>query len=386
MDLIDILMSQKAVARQIGDSASPISAALNAAYTRKDRVHVTDYLTSPRIPGTTDDTAAFLAARDALTTGDTLVIAPGQYKVGQVVQFTLDDLTIDARGAVIELVDDGTAEGVNFRAKDCQHFVWLGGRITQTAAARTGVYGLLSLFNVTGALVDAVTTIGGSSAGIFTSGGGGHVYNAPTVRDTKADGIHISRGTSDVVIESATVSNVGDDAIAIVAILTNGGATYPQIKNVTVSNPKVNGASTNLGSGVVFIGCADCILTGGVIRGMPAAGVKFSADSVAGATMNASNIAVTGTLARECNVGFSAGQSDDCTITGVQSINNSDSGLSIVSATRLHVVGGKYRGNAGFGVYEASGTGNTIIGADLRGNTLNASQVASAVLTSCVTA
>ena len=35
MDLIDILMSQKAVARQIGDSTSPISTALNSAYAPK---------------------------------------------------------------------------------------------------------------------------------------------------------------------------------------------------------------------------------------------------------------------------------------------------------------------------------------------------------------
>lgn len=356
----------------------------SATYVRKDKVYVTDYLSASRVPGTTDDTAGFMAARSAAAAGKTLVIPPGMYKVSDIVEFTNDSVTVEARGAVINLIDDGTAEGVNFRASG-DNFTWLSGTLTQVAAARTGVYGLISLFGVNESRIEALTTIGGSSGGVYAEGGSEHIYDACHVRDTKADGIHISRGTIGVTINSPVVTNVQDDAIAIVSVLTTGPTTHPQIKNVTINNPRVTG-STLLGSGVVFIGVADCALNGGVVSGMVAAGAKVTKDDAAGATMNASNVSITGTIFRNCDTGVSVGNSDDCTLTGIQGINNTDSGLAIVLANRLHVVGGKFRGNTGFGVYEASGTGNNVVGADLRGNTAGASQLASAVLTSCVTA
>lgn len=50
------------------------------------------------------------------------------------------------------------------------------------------------------ARVEALTTIGGSSGGVYAEGGSEHVYDAVHVRDTKANGIHISRGTIGVTI------------------------------------------------------------------------------------------------------------------------------------------------------------------------------------------
>lgn len=108
-------------------------------------MYVTDYLSASRVAGTTDDTAGFLAARTATESGKPLVIPPGLHKVTAIVEFTNDNVTVEARGAVINLIDDGTANGVNFRASG-DNFTWLSGTLSQSAAARTGVYGILSLF------------------------------------------------------------------------------------------------------------------------------------------------------------------------------------------------------------------------------------------------
>lgn len=206
--------------------------------------------------------------------------------------------------------------------------------LTQTAAARTDVYGLLSLFGVNGSRVEAPTTIGGSSSGVNAEGGSEHIYAAVHVRETKADGIHISRGTIGVTINSPVVTNAQDDAIAIVSVLITGPTTHPQIKNVTINNPRMTG-STLLGS-VAFIRVADVALNGGVVSGVVAAGAMVTKDDAVGATMNASNVSIAGTLFRSCNTGVSVGNSDDWTLTGVQGVNNTDSGLAVVSANRLH--------------------------------------------------
>lgn len=346
-------------------------------------MYLTDYLSPARVPGTTDDTSGFLAARTAAA-GKTLVIPPGAYKISDVVEFTADNTRIEAHGAVIELVDDGSATDRIFRAIDCENFAWDDGKLKQPAATRTGLYGLLTLIRVDGAYA-ALSTDGGSSCGVWSAEGSNHEYRVK-VENSKADGIHLSRGIIGAKIY-ATTRNTGDDAIGIVAMLTEDGKTYPQIRGIEVISPSIDGST--LGGGVAFVGCADSFLIGGDIHNTYAAGVKVTNDVGAGTSSPSTNVGVNGTLVTATKAGapgFLFGSSEDCTATALRGIGNSDSGLSIVGATRLHVSGGKFRGNGGFGVYEASGAGNNVIGADLRGNSAGAYQLASAVLTSCVTA
>jgi hypothetical protein len=361
-------------------------AAVKTGTARASVVYIDSYFSANRVAGSTDDTAAL---RNAITAaaGKTLVIGANTLRIFQNVEI-ISGLTIDMRGGTINCVDDGSTTGVGIWAHDFSGLTWLGGTLLQTAASRTSVYGVLRIERVNNVLVDSLTVNGGSSCGVFVIGGQYHQYRSVSISNTKADGIHISRGSSDIQILNPTVVNSGDDGIGIVAITTeptDSTKTYPVIKRVVITDPIITGL-TAVGGGVSFVGSQDCTLRGGIIDTVPTGGVKVTNDSPAGAPQPAINNSILGTVVKNARNGYSVGVSTDTQITGGSASSCSDSGISVVGATRLLVSGGKYRGNAGFGFYEASGTSNNIIGADLRGNTAGAFQASSAVQTSCITA
>ncbi len=282
-------------------------------------------------------------------------------------------------------IDDGTAAGVRILATGCSRFSWTAGTIKQHAGTRTGVYGLLHLQNVAASLVDVVTIIGGSSTGIFIAGGAHHTLRNITVRDTLADGVHVSRGATDVTIAVPTVVNSGDDAIGIIAVTDEPttAQTYQVVKRVIISDAQISGM-TAVGGGISIVGADTVSICGGVIDGIPTGGIKITDDAPAGVPQLARNVTVNGTIVRNAENGLSIGIAERCQVIGVQAVDNREAGVATVGATQLLVTGGQFSGNQ-FGIYEASGTGNHVIGADLRGNSLGPSQVSSAVLMSCIT-
>lgn len=350
-------------------------------------VYIDDFFPAIRVPGTTDDTAALRAALLA-SPNKTLVIGNNQLRITQTVELKSSGTTVDARGSTINFVDDGTAAGVGMFIHDCTNINWIGGNLTQTAASRSGVYGVLRMERVSNSTIDNITINGGSSTGIFVIGGQYLRFRAPRVSNTKADGIHISRGTTDSIIDAPIITGVGDDGIGIVGVTTEPGnpsVTYPQVRRITVSNPIITNLPT-VGGGVSFVGVADCVLRGGTIDGVPTGGVKIANDSAAGAALVPSNVLISGTIVRNSGNGFIIGTSTDCQLDGVQGVNNQDSGVFLSGCTRALVTSSKFRGNPGFGVYESAGTGNNIIGCDLRGNGAAAVQLQSAVVTASITA
>lgn len=352
---------------------------------RRPVVYIDDYFPPVRNPGVTDDTDA-LSAAIAASSGKTLALGSNQLRVTRTVELKSSNTTIDARGATINFVDDGTATGVGVFIHDCVNINWIGGNLTQTAASRSGVYGVMRIERVSNSTVDNVTINGGSSTGIFVIGGQYLRFRAPRVSNTKADGIHISRGTTDSVIDSPIITAVGDDGIGIVGVTTEPGnpsVTYPQVRRITINSPIITGM-TVVGGGVSFVGVADCVLRGGTIDTVPTGGVKITNDSAAGAALPSSNIIVADTIVRNAQNGYVLGTSSDVQLVNVQGVNNSDSGVSIAGAVRALISSSKFRGNAGFGLFEAAGsTDNTMSTCDVRGNTANAVQRQSIIVRTC---
>lgn len=364
-----------------------VNAMRGALLASADVLRLEDFFAPDRVEGQTDDTDALQAAVNAAA-GRTLALGGNRIRVTRTVEISADDTSIDAHGATLDLIDDGTMSGVRVYVHDCSRFSWTAGTLSQAATARTGVYGLLHLKSVTDAVIDVVRCLGGSSTGIFIEGGSFYALRNVVVRDCLADGIHVSRGAHDVVIASPVISGTGDDAIGVVAVVqepVDHSVTYPPVTRVFISDVLISDVNV-AGGGVSFVGCTDSALRGGSISDIGSGGVKISGDVAAGALNNASNISVSDVIVRGCGQGFAVGDATDCELANVQAIDNKDAGVIIVNAVRLLVSGGRFRGNASFGIYEGAGTGNHVIGADLRGNAASAAQVASAVLTNCVTA
>lgn len=341
------------------------------AHTSK-RVYLDNYLTS-NVSHTTA-----LKNAIAASAGKTLVIGSTPLTLVDVIDIALDDVSVDARGSSLTLVDDGSATGRIIRFINCSRGSWIGGKITQTASSRTGVYGLLSASNVQDLTVDSPICIGGSSTSFYGELMNGFLLHNIRGRDSKADGIHISRGSKNGHISSPRITNAADDAVAIVSVNTQA-----QCENITISNPIVNSLVT-LGAGVAFVGPKNCSLIGGIIDDPVSSGVKITDDTVTG-THVPSNITVTGTRVRAVTDGYVIGNSTDVTMNNVSSDGGTGVGILLSGATRAHVVGGKIRGHADVGVFSTGGSGNNLIGVDLRGNTGGASAGTTHTLTSCIT-
>lgn len=319
----------------------------------------------------------------AASAGKMLVLGSTALTIEDVIQISADDVTIDARGAVITLVDNGTAEGRIIRFLNCARPTWLGGTINQPAPARAGVYGLLTAVNCQDLTIDSPTIIGGSSTSVFGQQLNGFMLRNIRSRGSKADGIHISRGSTDGHIVSPLVVAAQDDAIAIVSVMADGATTYSQCARIAITDPIVRNL-TVLGSGIAIVGPKDVTVTGGVIDDPVDAGVKVVTDTVAG-THAPSDISITGLRVRSCTDSFRIGDATDVTIENVTGLGGSGLGFYLANATRAHIVGGKVRGHTDVGVYSTGGAGNNLIGVDLRGNSAPSAGVAH-TLTSCVTA
>lgn len=358
-----------------------VLAAFDGRYRDLSTVRLDDYFAASRQDGESDDTAALAAALRAAA-GRTLVLGPYSLRITERLEINANGVTIDARGTTINLIDDGTATGVGIYAHDCEAFTLISGRTVQAAVSRSGLYGLLTLDNVDDVLLDAPTFVGGSSTAIFVVGGEVLSIRNARIRDSQADGIHISRGSTDVAITAPVIINTGDDGIGIVAVTDEptSEATYDPVRRVAISDPIISGL-TRYGGSVSIVGAIDVSLRGGILDGSPTGGVKISNDAPAGVPQAAKNITVAGTTVRNAQNGYQIGIAEDCELVGVQAISNRDSGVLTVGSTRLLVSGGKFRDNGGFGFYEASGTGNYVIGADLRGNGAGPWQVQSATPT-----
>lgn len=348
--------------------------ALNGKYARSSgRIYLDNYLLS----GVSHTTA--LKNAIGASAGKVLVLGGTALTIEDIIEITGDDITIDARGSSIALTDDGTATGRIVRFTNCARASWIGGKISQTAATRSGVYGLLTAVNCTDLLIDSPVIIGGSSTAFYGETLNGFTLRNIRARDSKADGIHIARGSKNGSIASPHIIGAGDDGVAIVS-----HTTHAQCENISVTDPVVRNLVT-LGAGVAFVGPKNCSLTGGIIDDPISSGVKVTNDAVAG-THLPSDITITGTRVRAVTDGFVVGNATDVTLSNVSSAGGSGVGFLLSTATRAHIVGGKVRGHTDVGVYSTGGAANNLIGVDLRGNTGGATAGTAHTLTNCLTA
>lgn len=158
-------------------------------------------------------------------------------------------------GQVFTIIDDGTAQGQQFVLDGVEGVRFGGVSITSTATARTGVYGNVMIINGSEDIQFEDVDFGkSSSAALWT---GGNSKNIKVIRcrvhDTFADGLHFTRGCSDITVFDCDLWNCGDDAIAFVGYLKEGLADRPHMTNCRALFNRIRGGAA-LGSGVVFLG------------------------------------------------------------------------------------------------------------------------------------
>ena len=99
-------------------------------------------------------------------------------------------------------------------------------KVTSTAASRSGVYGLVSCFDAENIRICNLEISNSTSTAIYTISSKQLWIEENYVHDQWADGIHISRGSEQVVISNNIIYHNGDDGIGIVSY--HGPEVYNQ--------------------------------------------------------------------------------------------------------------------------------------------------------------
>lgn len=193
------------------------------------------------VPSGTDHAALVAAISQARSLGKGLRL-DGQYTYTG--RLDMVGLRVEGTGTLTALNPDDANLGLGTGS------ILRGITVTCPSASSRSQAARAALVGVRGdnVLVENVTMVRSRQNGIWWDGASGTIRGC-TIRDTFADGMHITHGSHDVLIESNTVENTGDDMIGIVSY--EDGARWPRNARVTVRNNRLLGQTHGRGVGVV---------------------------------------------------------------------------------------------------------------------------------------
>lgn len=229
-----------------------------ASQTGASRFNVKDYGAAGN--GSADDQGAIQAAAAAAAKagGGIVWLPPGIYAHGDVLNFG-SNVTLSGAGPGETTVRATNAERSAIRFANASNCGVSDLKISGAASPRKqndDSAGIL-LVDSSNCSIHGVAIDGGASAGILVHGSHGIRVTGNDIRNEMADGVHVVAGSTDVLVESNTAENTGDDSFAAVAY-GNG----PQTTGVTIRN---NTSSNSRARGVSCIGAADCVISGNKI-------------------------------------------------------------------------------------------------------------------------
>lgn len=202
--------------------------------------------------GIADDTAALQAALDALRPGDRLVLPAGRtYRHSDVLLARGAGSSIEGAGALLaseqersslQLVADGVRiSGITLR-------------ITGTSDRFHGLeQHRLVLGPHHGLVVSDVRVEGSAGTGVFVYGSSGFRITDLQVSDTRADGLHMTGGAREGLVERPVVVGSGDDGVAVVSYDKDDGPTH----DITVVGARIR--DQRGGRGVSVVGGEDVV-------------------------------------------------------------------------------------------------------------------------------
>lgn len=199
--------------------------------------------------GKTDSLAAFQKAiAAAKARGGSVYVPPGNYALSG--RLTVDGVGITGAGQNLSILTStdpskGSIDlkGSNVSLKDLTH-------VYKNTAARDGsdAKNSITVLGASNFSIRNVRVIGAGTAGILVRDEAKNgVISGNVIKNTKADGIHITDGSSRITIENNTVKQTGDDTIAVVSYKKDAAVT----SDVVIRGNSVGYASGARGISVV---------------------------------------------------------------------------------------------------------------------------------------
>lgn len=200
--------------------------------------------------GRTDDQRALERALRAVEPGQALSFGTGGvFRHSDVLTLRVPDVLL-LGGGTLEATDEQnsavTIDAANVRVRDLTFAV---SATTQrwSAAEQHKLY----LGPHAGIELDDVSISGSAAAGLYAYGPTGFRFRRLTVRDTRADGIHLTNGARHGMVERPRCSRTGDDGVAVVSYLQDP----TPCSDITVDRPIVR--TTTGGRGISVVGGHD---------------------------------------------------------------------------------------------------------------------------------
>lgn len=235
----------------------------------------------------TDSTATLQALFDNLKPGQTLTLnANTTYKHSGVLTINVPNVTINGNGATLVATNDLTSS-----------LSIVGDGVTLTnlnlSAALTGTrYSDLNQnsLNILGdnATVSNVTITGSAAAGVFVYGATGFTLTNVTVQNTRADGVHITNGSSFGQLTNVTTKWTGDDGIAVVSYGDDPSPSH----DIVINSSTV--AGTTWGRGLSVVGGYNVTVNNITVSSTSAAGIYIATEGAPYYTSSVSNVTITG--------------------------------------------------------------------------------------------
>lgn len=215
--------------------------------------------------GVHDDTSALHAAIASLSDGGTVELGPGTYRHNGLLMVDRQDVVLAGRGA--QLLAGNPSQGAVILAGDGSSVRDL--EVTTINPGSRGNRDEESGILVTGRrnTIRGVKVSKSKSAGILILGAQDFLVACSDVSDTKADGIHASRGASNGLVTFNRVRNSEDDGIAVVSYRKDRQATGIVIEHNSVE-------LVRWGRGIAVVGAADIVIRDNTVRSIAmAAGI-----------------------------------------------------------------------------------------------------------------
>jgi hypothetical protein len=243
---------------------------------------VADVTVRPAADGA-DQAETIQQALHSLRKGQRLVFAPGRYVVGRSLVVKRAQVVISGYGATLVATnpDDQT---IVMQGNDS---TLVGLTLIGTGARRLGTPSSTKVdVTVSGVQVLDVTIVGGASAGIFVFGGKNVAIVGNRVKATLADGIHMTHGARNVLVQGNTVTGTGDDMIAVVSYKGDGVLSA----NALITNNSLEG--NDWGRGISVVGGADVTIAGNTLKGVQKAAGILVAQEDSYRTYDVTNVLV----------------------------------------------------------------------------------------------
>jgi polygalacturonase len=313
--------------------------------------------------GIDDDSDAIARAIASLDNGGTVVFPPGTYVHGNVLAVHKANIVLlgrqaelhagnPDRAAILLAGESSAIRGFTITSAPANA---RGERLEQSGVVVSGA----------GNVVAGNTVIGFKSAGIIVVGARNYVIGCNRVSDTKADGIHATRGATHGFVAGNSVFNSGDDGIAMVSYSSAG-----QTSAITIEENDVE--HIRWGRGISVVGSRDATIRHNHIKSVAmAAGILVSREEF-WHTPGARNVIIDDN--ELVDIQRTLAPLDGGQRTGHAAIElNSDSDDPALAVSDVHVLGNRIDGAAYDGirllgnVCNVTISGNRLHGIDGRG-------------------